>query len=67
MYLMALISALGIHTVLHNSGLQPPKPILPKEAIKGTLSLRFLIPYIKDLDTLNTVNTVNKLFLPPNL
>ena len=34
--------------------------------VKGTLSLRFLFPYIKDLDPLNTVNTVKQLFLPPN-
>ena len=33
---------------------------------KGTLSLRFVFPYIKDLDPLNTVNTVNKILLSPN-
>ena len=37
-----------------------------KDDLKGTLSLIFLFPYIKDLDPLNTVNTVEKLCLPPN-
>ena len=30
------------------------------DVLKGTLSLRFLFPYIKDFDPLNTVNTVKK-------
>ena len=43
-----------------------PNICTQKNALKGTLSLRFLFPYIKNLDPLNTVNTVNKLVLPPN-
>ena len=35
------------------------------EIYKGTLSLRFLFPYIKDLVPLNTVNTVKQIFSPP--
>ena len=34
--------------------------------LKGTMSLRFLFHYIKDLEPLNTENTVTKLCLPPN-
>ena len=45
-------------------GLMPG--ILSELDIKGTLSLRFLFPYIKGLDPLNTVNTLQTIFLPPN-